>query len=129
MTEEDLLEISTINKNLDMKISLIDNTTNKNLERVERLEEEIRLIKEREKRRETGAIQKFRPMNSNPRNNSEPIAGKPSDTVNKDKDDIKESKWFLPHFPIFRPEKATTKIQIVFYGSAKFNDICLIDDV
>ena len=47
----------------------------------------------------------------------------------KDEEDIKESRWFLPHFPIIKPEKATTKIRIVFDGSAKFNDICLNDVV
>ena len=29
-----------------------------------------------------------------------------------------ESEWFLTHFPVVRPEKVTTKVQIVFDGSA-----------
>ena len=31
------------------------------------------------------------------------------------------SEWFLPHFPVVRPEKATTKVRIVFDGSAQQN--------
>ena len=29
------------------------------------------------------------------------------------------SEWFLPHFPVVRPEKATTKVRVVFNGSAQ----------
>ncbi|XP_047123010.2 uncharacterized protein LOC105849104 [Hydra vulgaris] len=29
--------------------------------------------------------------------------------------------WYLPHFLILRPDKSTTKVRIVFDGSAKFN--------
>ena len=29
------------------------------------------------------------------------------------------SEWFLPHFPVVRPEKSTTKVRIVFNGSAQ----------
>ena len=29
------------------------------------------------------------------------------------------SEWFLPHFPVVRPEKATTKVRVVFDGSAR----------
>ena len=29
------------------------------------------------------------------------------------------SEWFLPYFPVVRPEKATTKVRIVFDGSAQ----------
>ena len=28
-------------------------------------------------------------------------------------------EWFLPHFPVVRPEKSTTKVRIVFDGSAQ----------
>ena len=28
-------------------------------------------------------------------------------------------EWFLPHFPMARPENATTKVRIVFDGSAQ----------
>ena len=31
------------------------------------------------------------------------------------------SEWFLPHFLVVRPEKATTKVRIVFDGSAQQN--------
>lgn len=29
------------------------------------------------------------------------------------------SEWFLPHFPVVRPEKSTTKVRFVFDGSAQ----------
>nr|XP_047141349.1 uncharacterized protein LOC124816272 [Hydra vulgaris] len=29
--------------------------------------------------------------------------------------------WYLPHFPILRPDKSTAKVRIVFDGSAKYN--------
>ena len=29
------------------------------------------------------------------------------------------SEWFLPHFPVVRPEKTTTKFRVVFHGSAQ----------
>jgi len=31
-----------------------------------------------------------------------------------------DSMWFLPHFPVVRPEKATTKVRIVFDASAQY---------
>ncbi|KAL9987286.1 hypothetical protein ACROYT_G001568 [Oculina patagonica] len=31
-----------------------------------------------------------------------------------------DSQWLLPHFPVVRPDKATTKVRIVFDGSAPF---------
>ena len=37
--------------------------------------------------------------------------------------------WFLPHFPVLRPEKSTTKTRIVFDASAKYNGISLNDIV
>ena len=37
--------------------------------------------------------------------------------------------WHLPHFPVLRPEKSTTKTRIVFDASAKFNDLSLNDIV
>ena len=36
-----------------------------------------------------------------------------------------ETKWFLPHFPVIRPEKETTKVRIVFDASAKQDGISL----
>ena len=44
-------------------------------------------------------------------------------------EDQKESKWFLPHFPIYRPEKETSKIRIVFDASAKYQGVALNDFV
>lgn len=37
------------------------------------------------------------------------------------------SKWYLPHFPVIRPEKDTTKTRIVFDASATCEDISLND--
>ena len=34
-------------------------------------------------------------------------------------------KWYLPHFPVVRPERETTKTRIVFDASAKCNGISL----
>lgn len=33
-----------------------------------------------------------------------------------------ESERFLPHFPVVRPDRATTKVRIVFDTSAKLNE-------
>lgn len=38
-----------------------------------------------------------------------------------------KSKWYLPHFPVVRPDKETTKTRIVFDASAKFDGISLND--
>ena len=38
-----------------------------------------------------------------------------------------ETGWYLPHFPVIRKDKATTKTRIVFDASAKQNDIALND--
>ncbi|KAJ8049997.1 hypothetical protein HOLleu_02999 [Holothuria leucospilota] len=38
-------------------------------------------------------------------------------------------KWFLPHFPVVRPDKATTKTRIVFDASAKYQGISLNDEI
>ena len=38
-----------------------------------------------------------------------------------------ETKWFLPHFPVIRPERDTTKVRIVFDASAKQDGISLND--
>nr|XP_012563380.1 unnamed protein product [Hydra vulgaris] len=35
--------------------------------------------------------------------------------------------WYLPHFPILRPDKSTTKVRIVFDGSAKYNSKSIND--
>lgn len=35
--------------------------------------------------------------------------------------------WYLPHFPVVRPEKATTKTRVVFDASAKCDGVCLND--
>ena len=36
-------------------------------------------------------------------------------------------QWFLPHFPVVRPEKSTTKTRIVFDASASFQQVALND--
>ena len=44
-----------------------------------------------------------------------------------DVDPLKDTGWYLPHVPIVRPDKATTKIRIVFDGSAKCEERSLND--
>ena len=36
-------------------------------------------------------------------------------------------QWFLPHFAIIREDKATTKVRVVFDGSAKVGGTCIND--
>ena len=43
------------------------------------------------------------------------------------KNDQSTSKWYLPHFPILRPDKDTTKTRIVFDASAKYDGQSLND--
>ncbi|CAC5423297.1 unnamed protein product [Mytilus coruscus] len=38
-------------------------------------------------------------------------------------------KWYLPHFPVIRSDKKTTKTRIVFYVSARFKGISLNDTI
>ena len=38
-------------------------------------------------------------------------------------------KWYLPHFPVVRPDRTTTKTRIVFDASAKFEGVSLNDDL
>ena len=35
--------------------------------------------------------------------------------------------WYLPHFPILRPDKSTTKVRVVFDASAKCKEVSLND--
>ena len=37
--------------------------------------------------------------------------------------------WYLPHFPVLRPDKSTTKTHTMFDASEKFNDVSLNDIV
>ena len=39
------------------------------------------------------------------------------------------SKWYLPHFPVLRPDKDTTKVRIVFDTSAKYKGQALNDAI
>ena len=49
---------------------------------------------------------------------------------NVPRDEVKPDQvWCLPHFPVLRPDKSTTKTHIVFDVSAKFNDVSLNDIV
>ena len=41
----------------------------------------------------------------------------------------KEEGWYLPHFPVLRPDKATTKLRVVFGGAAKFKGRSLNDAI
>ena len=46
------------------------------------------------------------------------------------RDEVKPDQvWYLPHFPVLRPEKSTTKTRIVFDASATLNDLSLNDIV
>ena len=40
-----------------------------------------------------------------------------------------KSKWYLPHFPVIRPDNDTTKIRIVFDASAKCQGTSLNDAI
>ena len=40
-----------------------------------------------------------------------------------------KEKWYVPHFAVFRPDKATTKTRIVFDASAKCEGISLNDTI
>ncbi|MCG8047834.1 MAG: hypothetical protein N0E48_19785, partial [Candidatus Thiodiazotropha endolucinida] len=40
-----------------------------------------------------------------------------------------QSKWYLPHFPVLRPDKDTTKTRIVFDASAKCSGVSLNDAI
>ena len=60
-----------------------------------------------------------------------------SDTINQyvekgyirqgDEHEKIDSKWYLPHFPVIRPDKETTKTRIVFDASAKCDEVSLND--
>ena len=39
------------------------------------------------------------------------------------------TKWLLPHFPIIRPDRETTKVRIVFDASAKLDGVSLNDTI
>ena len=38
-------------------------------------------------------------------------------------------KWYLPHFPVVRPDRTTTKTRTVFHASAKFERVSLNDAI
>ena len=44
-------------------------------------------------------------------------------------DDHLASRWLLPHFPVLRPDKDTTKTRIVFDEAAKFEGTSLNDQI
>ncbi|KAH3693016.1 hypothetical protein DPMN_193353 [Dreissena polymorpha] len=41
----------------------------------------------------------------------------------------KLNKWYLPHFPVVKPERETTKVRIVFDASAKYQGVSLNDTI
>ncbi|XP_074612232.1 uncharacterized protein LOC141866597 [Acropora palmata] len=41
------------------------------------------------------------------------------------REDPPAAKWFLPHFPIVRPDRTTTKMRIVFDTSARYQGVSL----
>lgn len=41
----------------------------------------------------------------------------------------RQTRWLLPHFPVLRPDKSTTKTRIVFDASAQQESICLNDAI
>ena len=43
--------------------------------------------------------------------------------------ELSKSKWYLPHFPVLRPDKDTTKTRIVFDDSAKYEGMSLNDRI
>ena len=45
-------------------------------------------------------------------------------STNEDCDSV---KWYLPHFPVVREDRSTTKVRIVFYASARYNGTALND--
>ena len=38
-----------------------------------------------------------------------------------------ENRWYLPHFPVVKPDRETTKVRIVFDAAAKYKGVCLND--
>ena len=40
-----------------------------------------------------------------------------------------ESQWCLPHFPVIRENKTTTKVRLVFDTAAKYNEKSLNDAI
>jgi hypothetical protein len=43
--------------------------------------------------------------------------------------DPEDTKWLLPHFPVIREDKETTKVRVVFDGSARVQNISLNDQI
>ena len=43
------------------------------------------------------------------------------------KENVEKTRWFLPHFPVIREEKETTKVRIVFDAAAQCENLCLND--
>lgn len=43
--------------------------------------------------------------------------------------DPEETRWLLPHFPVIREDKETSKLRIVFDGSARIKNISLNDQI
>ena len=43
--------------------------------------------------------------------------------------ELSTSRWYLPHFPVLRPDKDTTKVRIVFDASARYEGHSLNDRI
>ena len=42
-------------------------------------------------------------------------------------EDNQAVRWYLPHFPVVKKDRSTTKVRIVFDASAKYNNVALND--
>ncbi|MBJ79310.1 MAG: hypothetical protein CMH80_06315, partial [Nitrospinae bacterium] len=40
-----------------------------------------------------------------------------------------ETKWLLPHFPVVKPERTTTKVRVVFDASTNHKGLSLNDNI
>ena len=45
------------------------------------------------------------------------------------KNEISETKWFLPHFPVVKFDKTTSKVRMVMDAAAKYDGMCLNETI
>lgn len=48
--------------------------------------------------------------------------------INTERRLLKSPEWYLPHFPVVRPDRAPTKTRIVFNATVRYEEVSL-DDV